>query len=99
MDNGEEKEDSYYEELIPKLYKPVPKIGTTIIHAEDQELPFVVEPAPEPEPAVVNEPEPEPAPEPEPDPEPEPEPEPEPPKPTVIEKLRSWLESFVKGEE
>ena len=101
LDNGEEKEDSYYEELIPKLYKPVPKIGATIIHAEDQELPFVVEPAPEPEPAVVNEPEPEPEPDPElePDPEPEPEPEPEPPKPTVIEKLRSWLESFVKGEE
>jgi cell division protein FtsZ len=52
-----QKDDDYYEELIPKLYKPVVrKISEVIAH--DQELPFEVEQAPEPEPAVpVDEPE------------------------------------------
>ena len=44
-------DDAYYEELIPKLYKPVAKKMSDVI-AQDQELPFEVEPAPEPEPAV-----------------------------------------------
>ena len=83
--SGERKEDSYYEELIPKLYKPVPKIAPSIMQATDQELPFVVEPAPEPEPAV------------EPEPTEESEDEHEPQKPSTIDKLKAWLEGFVKG--
>ena len=50
-------EDDFYEDLIPKLYKPVKK--KTVAEVVVQELPFEVEPAPEPEPAVVPEPEPE----------------------------------------
>jgi len=49
-------EDDFYEDLIPKLYKPVKqkKVAEVVV----QELPFEVEPAPEPEPAVIQKPEP-----------------------------------------
>ena len=44
-------EDDFYEDLIPKLYKPVkPKKVAEVVYQEP-ELPFVVDPAPEPEPA------------------------------------------------
>ena len=83
-----QKDDVYYEELIPQLYKPVVKKMGDVI-AQDQELPFVVEPAPEPEPAVVSEPEPEPEPE---------TPAPEPKEPTLLERLKSWLNILIEGE-
>ena len=51
--------------------------------AKQQEIVFDVEPAPEPEPAVA--------------PEPEPEPEPEKEKnPSAIDKLKNWINSFMK---
>ena len=50
-------EDDFYEDLIPKLYKPIKK--TKVAEVVVQELPFEVEPAPEPEPAVTPEKEPE----------------------------------------
>ncbi len=43
-------EDDFYEDLIPKLYKPVKK--KKVVEVLTQELPFEVETAPEPEPAV-----------------------------------------------
>jgi cell division protein FtsZ len=43
-------EDDFYEDLIPKLYKPV--IKKKVVEVLAQELPFEVEKAPEPEPAV-----------------------------------------------
>ena len=46
-------EDDFYEELIPKLYKPVKK--KKVVEVLTQELPFEVEAAPEPEPVVVTE--------------------------------------------
>ena len=54
-------EDDFYEDLIPKLYKPVKREPTTIkeVLAKEQPLPFEVEKAPEPEPAPVEEEEPE----------------------------------------
>ena len=84
VESGEWKEDSYYEELIPKLYKPVVKKMADVI-AQDQELPFVVEPAPEPEPAV------------EPEPTEKAEVEPEHQEPSTIDRLKAWLEGFMKG--
>ena len=46
-------EDDFYEELIPKLYKPVKK--KKVVEVLTQELPFEVEAAPEPEPVVATE--------------------------------------------
>ena len=84
--NVTQKDDAYYEELIPQLYKPVPNtIGDMI--GQNQEPSFEVEPAPEPEPAVVPEPEPQPE-----------EPAPTPKEPTLWERLKRWLDSFVDGE-
>ena len=45
-------EDDFYEDLIPKLYKPVKKEKPTIKEAIVQELPFEVEEAPAPEPVT-----------------------------------------------
>ena len=45
-------EDDFYEDLIPKLYKPVKKEKPTMKGAIAQELPFEVEEAPAPEPMV-----------------------------------------------
>ena len=75
-------EDDYYESMISGLYKP--KEITTIkeIIATQIEIPFEVEQAPEPEPA--------------PEPAPEPEVIEEPHEPTTIEKLKAWLNGFMK---
>ena len=75
-------EDDYYEELIPKLYKPTKK--KKVVEVVVQELPFKVEPAPEPEPAVT------------PEPEPEPEVKEEPREPTIIERWKAWLTNLAK---
>ena len=53
-------EDDYYEDLIPRLYKPTKKAPTIAQAIVQQEIDFNVEPAKEPEPAVIQEPEPEP---------------------------------------
>jgi len=76
-------EDSFYEDLIPLLYKPAVK--TKMAEVITQELPFEVEQAPEPEPA-------------EPVAEPVVEPVVEKPKePTsALEKIRLWLASFAE---
>ena len=76
---GDRIDESYYEELIPKLYKPAPKIGPSIMQATDQDLPFEVEVAPEPEPAVEPEP---------------PVVKKEEEKPSALDKLIAWLNSF-----
>ena len=73
-------EDDFYEDLIPKLYKPVkPK---KVVEVLAQELPFEVEPAPEPEPAKQPEPTPTPVPE-------------EPQGSSLVEKLKRWLSNLV----
>ena len=91
-------EDDFYEDLIPKLYKPAKKVIEVIA----QELPFVVEPAEEPEPATEPEPVPEPIPEPD-EPETpgqeieeEPETEKEPEEPTMLNKWIKWLNNLMK---
>ena len=76
-------EDDFYEDLIPKLYKPVKQ--KKVVEVLTQELPFEVEPA-APEPAA-------PAPESEPTPPPVPE---EPREPTIIDKLKNYLLNLVK---
>ena len=78
-------ENDYYEDLIPKLYKPKKPttMGERIIQTE---IKFDVEPAPEPEPPVVVEPEP-----------PEVEEEPVPEEPTTVTKLKGWLEKVMKS--
>ena len=93
-------DDDFYEDLIPKLYKPAKKVIEVIA----QQLPFEVEPAPEPEPAKEPEPEPEPAPVEEPEPEPVEEPEKEdkqnapkePAEPTMVSKWKAWLNNLMK---
>jgi cell division protein FtsZ len=79
-------DDDYYEDLIPKLYKPAKKtVHTMGMAITQQELPFEVDPAPEPEPAVI--------PEPEQEPEQEPEEEKE---PTILDKWKHWLNNLMK---
>lgn len=51
--NAYKDEDGMYEDLIPKLYKPVKK--KKVAEVLTQELPFEVEPVSEPEPQVVKE--------------------------------------------
>ena len=75
-------EDDFYEDLIPKLYKPVKKEPSTIkeVLAKEQPLPFEVEKAPDPEPAPIVEPvvvE-------------------EPQEPTIIDKWTDWLNRLAK---
>ncbi len=79
-------DDSYYEDLIPKLYKParVTTIGNII--TKEQELPFDVEPAPEPEPAHDEEPTPS-----------EEEDVPQKKEPTALDKLKDWLAGVLKS--
>ena len=76
-------EDDFYEDLIPKLYKPVKKEPSTMkeVLAKEQPLPFEVEKAPEPEPA----------------PEQEPVEEEEPKEPTIIEKWKGWLNRLTQS--
>lgn len=52
--NAYKDEDGMYEDLIPKLYKPVKK--KKVAEVLTKELPFEVEPVSEPEPRVVEEP-------------------------------------------
>ena len=80
--DAHQNEDDFYEDLIPKLYKPVKQ--KKVVEVLTQELPFEVEPAPDPEPA-----------EPEPTPPPVPE---EPRKPTLVDKLKDWLLNLVKDD-
>ena len=77
-------EDDFYEDLIPKLYKPAKKEPSTMkeVLAKEQVLPFEVEKAPEPEPAPI--------------PVPEPIVE-EPKEPTIIDKWKSWLSRLAKN--
>ena len=81
-------DDDFYEDLIPKLYKPVKK--KKVIEVITQELPFEMEPAPEPEPATPPE-----APS-----APEVQPAPEVPvatgAPSALDKLKSWLNNLMK---
>ena len=94
--NVHRTDDDFYEDLIPKLYKPAKKVIEVIA----QQLPFEVEPAPEPEPAK------EPEPVAEPDPIVEPEPEPveqteeekpdDPEEPTMVSKWKGWLNNLMK---
>ena len=72
--------DDYYEDLIPKLYRPV-KQTTMATVITQQELEFEVETAKDPEPAVV--------------PDPEPEPEPVNEEPTILEKWKGWLNNLM----
>ena len=95
-------DDAYYEDLIPKLYKPIKK--EVVGPAPD--TPFEVTPAPEPEPAELEPtPPPQPAPEPEPDPMTEPEPTPAPAphkpvvKPSIIERWKTWLGGLMNAVE
>lgn len=81
--DAHQNEDDFYEDLIPKLYKPVKQ--KKVVEVLTQELPFEVEPAPTPEPA-----------EPEPTPPPVPE---EPRQPTIIDKLRNYLLNLVKDDD
>ena len=79
-------EDDFYEDLIPKLYKPAKKEPSTMkeVLAKEQVLPFEVEKAPEPEPAPVPEPEPVVVVE-------------EPHEPTIIDKWKGWLSRLAKN--
>lgn len=95
--NVHRTDDDFYEDLIPKLYKPAKKVIEVIA----QQLPFEVEPAPEPEPAKEPEPvaEPDPAVEPEPEPveqtEEEEKPD-DPEEPTMVSKWKGWLNNLMK---
>ena len=85
-------EDEFYEDLIPKLYKPAkkPKVAEVIT----QELPFEVEPAEEPEPATPEPPtNPEPSTE---EPAEEAEEAEKPSEPTILDRWKQWLNNLVK---
>lgn len=95
--NVHRTDDDFYEDLIPKLYKPAKKVIEVIA----QQLPFEVEPAPEPEPAREPESVAEPAPVVEPEPEPveqtEEEKKPDDPEePTMVSKWKGWLNNLMK---
>ena len=75
-------EDDFYEDLIPKLYKPVKKKKIVEVLTQEPELPFEVTPAPEPEPAKM--------------PEPVVEVAQEPKEPTTLDRLKGWLTQLVK---
>jgi cell division protein FtsZ len=95
--NVHRTDDDFYEDLIPKLYKPAKKVIEVIA----QQLPFEVEPAPEPEPAKEPEPvaEPDPAVEPEPEPVEQTEEEEKPDDPeeqTMVSKWKGGLNNLMK---
>lgn len=95
--NVHRTDDDFYEDLIPKLYKPAKKVIEVIA----QQLPFEVEPAPEPEPAKEPEPVAEPAPAVEPESEPveqteEEEKPDDPEEPTMVSKWKGWLNNLMK---
>ena len=85
-------EDEFYEDLIPKLYKPAKK--PTVAEVITPELPFEVETAEEPEPAAPELPT---------DPEPsteetaeETEEAEKPSEPTILDRWKQWLNNLVK---
>lgn len=53
--NVHSSEDDYYEDLIPKLYKPTKKTTMAKVIAKQTVIDFNVQPAPEPEPAAIPE--------------------------------------------
>ena len=75
-------DDSYYDTLIPKLYKPA-KVTIGNVITKEQELPFEVTPAPEPEPAPIVTP--------------TPLKEKDDDAPTALDKLKQWLSSMLKN--
>ena len=75
-------EDDFYEDLIPKLYKPVKKKKIVEVLTQEPVLPFEVTPAPDPEPAKV--------------PEPVVDVAQEPKEPTTLDRLKGWLTQLVK---
>ena len=84
---GSSDDDSTYEELIPKLYKPLKK--KKVVEVLAQELPFEVEPAPEPAPAT---------PLPPPLPEVPHKEEPAPPaEPSMLSRWKEWLSAKFGG--
>ncbi len=91
--NVHHNEDDFYEDLIPKLYKPAKQ--KKIADVLEQKTPFEVEEAKEPEPANADEPiarvE-----TPVTEPEHKPKPEPKAQQPTMIEKWKVWLNGFIK---
>lgn len=102
-----QNEDDYYEDLIPKLYKPVKK-ATTMGQVIQQTIDFEVDSAAEPEPAEVSPSEPEPESQPESVMQPvaeheskqEPEPDTEPEKkqkPAIIERWSRWLNDLMNS--
>ena len=101
--NAYRDEDSMYEDLIPKLYKPMKK--KKVVEVLTPELPFEVEPAVEPEPAVVEEPvveKPEAVDEEEEETVEEPKPdvvEGHKPEPTALNRLKDWLRNIMNAEE
>ena len=95
-------EEEYYEELIPKLYKPKKITTISKVIGKQQNLPFEVEPAPEPEPAIVEDKTEEtdygdgsldPSSQGSCDQENRPR---DPEQPTIVKKWRGWLNDFVK---
>ena len=80
--------DDYYEDLIPKLYKPLKSV--TMAEVITQEPPFEVQAASDPEPAV------EPVPAVAPEPEPIVETAAEPEVPTALDRLKHWLGDMMK---
>ena len=94
--NAHHDEDDFYEDLIPKLYKPAKK--KKIAEVLSQELPFEVEQTPEKEPVVEVQ-----TPIVEVEEKPEAEPEvvveerkEEPKQPTIVEKWGRWLNNLTK---
>ena len=86
-------EDDFYEDLIPKLYKPAKKMNVGEVLTKEQEPSFEVEPAPEEEPATMVTPEPE-KPEKPDDDVVEDTPAPQ---PTMIDKWKNWLDQLMKN--
>ena len=83
----ENRTDDYYESLIPKLYKPLEPVTIGQVITQEQELQFEVEAAKDPEPAVVEPPKPVVT---------EPEDEETPAEPTMQDRLRQWLNNWMK---
>ena len=83
----ENRTDDYYESLIPKLYKPLEPVTIGQVITQEQELQFEVEAAKDPEPAVVEPPKPVVT---------EPEEDETPAEPTMLDRLRQWLNNWMK---
>jgi cell division protein FtsZ len=89
--NVHHNEDDFYEDLIPKLYKPAKKV----VEVLEPKPTFEVEKAKEPEPAEEEEPIAE-VETPTVEPEHKAEPEPKYQQPTIIDKWKGWLNGFIK---